>query len=87
MMYKWYYSADTKKSVDMVLVANGIPVFAFELKNQYTGQNVDNAKTQWMYDRDPREDFSVFLCIPYRSLDDNETGRRRHLFFTLQSRI
>ena len=52
---QWYYSADTKKSVDMVLVINGIPVFAFELKNQYTGQNVDNAKTQWMYDRDPRE--------------------------------
>ena len=29
---QWYYSADTKKSVDMVLVLNGIPVFAFELK-------------------------------------------------------
>ena len=52
---QWYYSADSKKSVDMVLVVNGIPVFAFELKNQYTGQNVDNAKRQWMYDRDPRE--------------------------------
>ena len=52
---QWHYSADTNKSVDMVLVLNGIPVFAFELKNQYTGQNVDNAKRQWMYDRDPRE--------------------------------
>lgn len=52
---QWYYSADSKKSVDMVLVLNGIPVFAFELKNQYTGQTVDNAKQQWMYDRDPRE--------------------------------
>ena len=38
-----------------MLAVNGIPVFAFELKNQCTGQNVDNAKTQWMYDRDPRE--------------------------------
>ena len=52
---QWYYSVDTSNSVDMVLVLNGIPVFAFELKNQYTGQNVDNAKRQWMYDRDPRE--------------------------------
>lgn len=52
---QWYYSADCKNSVDMVLVVNGIPVFAFELKNQYTGQTVDNAKRQWMYDRDPRE--------------------------------
>ncbi len=52
---QWFYSADSNKSVDMVLSLNGIPVFAFELKNQYTGQNVDNAKTQWMYDRDSRE--------------------------------
>ena len=52
---QWHYSTDSKKSVDMVLALNGIPVFAFELKNQYTGQTVDNAKRQWMYDRDPRE--------------------------------
>lgn len=52
---QWYYSKDNNNSVDMVIAINGIPVFAFELKNQYTGQNVDNAKRQWMYDRDPRE--------------------------------
>ncbi len=52
---QWFYSAEHHKSVDVVLAVNGIPVFALELKNQYTGQNVDNAKAQWMYDRDPRE--------------------------------
>ena len=52
---QWHYSSDNNKSVDMVLVLNGIPIFAFELKNQYTGQNVDDAKRQWTYDRDPRE--------------------------------
>lgn len=52
---QWFYSAECNKSVDVVLAVNGIPVFAFELKNQYTGQTVDNAKQQWMYDRDPRE--------------------------------
>ncbi|MDD6682501.1 MAG: DEAD/DEAH box helicase family protein [Clostridiales bacterium] len=52
---QWHYSAQNNKSVDMVLAVNGIPVFALELKNQYTGQTVDNAKQQWMYDRDPRE--------------------------------
>ena len=57
---QWLYSADTKKSVDMVLAVNGIPVFAFELKNQYTGQNADDAKRQWMFDRDPRE-----LCFQF----------------------
>ncbi len=52
---QWYYSASCKNSVDMVLVLNGIPLFAFELKNQYTGQTVENAQRQWMYDRDPKE--------------------------------
>ena len=57
---QWHYSAEHNNSVDMVLVFNGIPVFALELKNQYTGQTVDNAKTQWMYDRNPRENCFQF---------------------------
>lgn len=52
---QWYYSSENGNSVDMVIAVNGIPVFAFELKNQYTGQNIENAKRQWMYDRDQRE--------------------------------
>ena len=52
---QWYYSTEHKKSVDMVLSVNGIPIVALELKNQYTGQTISNAKEQWMYDRDPRE--------------------------------
>lgn len=52
---QWHYSADNKNSVDMILTVNGIPVFAFELKNQFTGQSVENAKRQWKTARDPRE--------------------------------
>lgn len=52
---QWHYSADNNKSVDMLLAVNGIPVFAFELKNQFTGQSVENARKQWKTDRDPRE--------------------------------
>lgn len=52
---QWFYSASNHNSVDMVIALNGIPVFAFELKNQYTGQTIDNAMRQWMYDRDNRE--------------------------------
>ena len=52
---QWLFSQEYALSVDMVLAVNGIPVFAWELKNQYTGQTVENAKRQWMYDRDPRE--------------------------------
>ena len=52
---QWYYSEKCKNSVDMVLVLNGIPVFALELKNQLTGQNIDDARKQWKNDRDPNE--------------------------------
>ncbi|MBR4655682.1 MAG: type I restriction endonuclease subunit R [Oscillospiraceae bacterium] len=71
---QWHYSADNNKSVDMVLVLNGIPVVALELKNQYTGQTVDNAKTQWMYDRDPRESCFQFnkRILAYYCVDHTE---------------
>ena len=52
---QWRYSAENNNSVDMLLAVNGIPLFAFELKNQFTGQSVENAKSQWKTDRDPRE--------------------------------
>ena len=52
---QWHYSGQNNNSVDMMLAVNGIPVVAIELKNQLTGQSVDNAKRQWMFDRDPRE--------------------------------
>ena len=39
----------------MMLALNGIPIVAIELKNQLTGQSIDDAKRQWMYNRDPKE--------------------------------
>lgn len=59
---QWFFSADNNKSVDMVLALNGIPLFAFELKNQLTGQDIRNAEHQWCYDRNPRE-----LCFRFNS--------------------
>lgn len=52
---QWHYSEQNNNSVDMMLAINGIPVVAIELKNQLTGQTVDNAKLQWQYNRDQRE--------------------------------
>ncbi len=52
---QWHYSKKNHNSVDMMLAINGIPVVALELKNQLTGQSVDDAKLQWQEDRDPRE--------------------------------
>lgn len=54
------YSPYNKNSIDMVLSINGIPVVALELKNQIKGQSVQNAKIQFMEDRDSRENCFQF---------------------------
>ena len=71
---QWRYSAVNNNSVDMMLAVNGIPVFAFELKNQYTGQDVENSKRQWMYDRDPSEICFQFnkRILGYFAVDQTE---------------
>lgn len=64
------YTAQNKNTIDIVLSLNGIPVVAMELKNQLTGQSVNNAKRQFMYDRDDKEfcfrfnnRFLVYFCV------------------------
>lgn len=52
---QWHYSKHDRKSVDMMLAINGIPIVAIELKNQLTGQSVEDGIRQWQYDRDYRE--------------------------------
>ena len=54
------YSTLNHNTIDMVLSVNGIPVVALELKNQLTGQNVENSRQQWMNDRDSREELFQF---------------------------
>lgn len=49
------YSKFNNKTIDMVLSLNGIPIVAIELKNQITGQNIENSKKQWCEDREPKE--------------------------------
>ena len=50
-----HYSTKDESSIDMVLSLNGLPVATIELKNPFTGQNVDNARRQYKYDRDAHE--------------------------------
>lgn len=50
-----YFSANDKKSLDMVLFLNGLPVITMELKNPLSGQTVEDAKHQYKTDRDPKE--------------------------------
>ena len=47
-------------SVDLVLSVNGLPVATLELKNPLSGQNVEDAKRQYQFDRDPREPLFKF---------------------------
>lgn len=50
------YSMDaTRLALDICLFINGLPVITFELKNQLTKQDVDDAVKQYKTDRDPRE--------------------------------
>ncbi len=50
-----HYSTKDESSIDMLLSLNGLPVATIELKNPFTGQDVDDAKRQYKYDRDERE--------------------------------
>lgn len=50
-----YYSEAHTKSLDMVLFVNGLPFVTVELKNEMSGQTVEDAKAQYKQHRDPRE--------------------------------
>jgi type I restriction enzyme R subunit len=56
VMRQVYFSSNDKKSLDMMIFINGIPVISFELKNELTKQNVQHAIKQYKYDRDPNEE-------------------------------
>lgn len=49
------YSLKNKNTIDLLLSLNGLPVATVELKNQFTGQDAENAKWQYVRDRDPNE--------------------------------
>ncbi len=49
------YSDRTTDRLDLTLFVNGIPIATAELKNPLTGQDAEDAKTQYRKDRDPKE--------------------------------
>ncbi|WP_346663618.1 type I restriction endonuclease subunit R [uncultured Merdimonas sp.] len=66
------YSMDaTYLALDICLFINGLPVITFELKNQLTKQDVDDAVEQYKTDRDPRELLFQFKrCMVHFAVDD-----------------
>ena len=67
-----YYSQKNKKSVDLVLSLNGLPVATLELKNRFTGQSATNAKKQYATTRDNKEMLFAFKkrALVHFAVDD-----------------
>lgn len=51
---QFHFAETGNQTIDMVLDVNGIPLVGIGLKDQFTGQDVENAMRQWREDRDPR---------------------------------
>lgn len=61
---------EKQKSLDLVLFLNGLPLFTAELKNDFTGQTVEDAMRQYIYQRDPTELLlSYGRCLVHFAVD------------------
>ncbi len=85
---QFYYSNQNRNSIDMVLSLNGIPIIALELKNQLTGQTVDNGKSQFIENRNPREKcfnfnhrFLVYFALDHYDVEMTTELKGRDTFF------
>jgi type I restriction enzyme R subunit len=70
IMRQVHFSTKTpEQSADMAILLNGLPIVSIELKNHFTGQNVQHAIAQYRR-RDPREVFFA-RCLVHFALDDD----------------
>ena len=75
-----HYSERNNNSLDLVLFLNGLPIFTAELKNPFTGQNVQNAIQQYRLDRDPREPLLAYgRCLVHFAVDPDLVYTATHL--------
>lgn len=66
-----YSNDSTRLALDICVFINGLPVITFELKNQFTKQNVEDAVQQYKNDRAPRELLFQFKrCMVHFAVDD-----------------
>ena len=70
VMRQVHYSTKNENSLDLVLFLNGIPIFTAEIKNPLTGQEVEDAISQYKTDRDPREPLLAYgRCLAHFAVD------------------
>jgi type I restriction enzyme R subunit len=80
VMRQVYFSPNDKKSLDIMIFINGIPVISFELKNELTKQNVQHAIKQYKEDRDPNEElFRLGRLMVNFAVDTEEIWMCTHL--------
>ena len=71
-----HYSTHNNNSIDIVIFINGIPVLTIELKNQLTGQNIDNSDKQYRFDRNPKGEplLQFQRCVCHLSVDNDKVN-------------
>lgn len=80
VMRQVYFSPNNKKSLDLMIFINGIPIISFELKNELTKQNVSHAIKQYKEDRDPNEElFRLARLMVNFAVDTEEVWMCTHL--------
>lgn len=68
-----YSNNETKLALDLCVFINGLPVITFELKNNLTKQNYEDAIQQYRRDRDRRElIFQFGRCMVHFAVDDQQ---------------
>ena len=68
-----YSTDEIRRSLDLCLFINGLPIATFELKNSLTKQTVADAVEQYRRDRSPREQLFEFgRCVVHFAVDDSE---------------
>lgn len=68
------YESDSTKTLDLGLFVNGIPVATAELKNQLTGQSIEDAKRQYREDRDSRNTLLARRAVVHFAVDTEQVA-------------
>lgn len=71
-----HYSPHNNNSIDVVIFINGIPILTIELKNQLTGQTVENSDYQYRFDRNPKGEplLQFQRCLCHFSVDNDKVN-------------
>ncbi len=65
-------SKGAKRPVDLACFVNGLPVATAELKNPFTGQDVNDAVVQYRLDRDPKVPLFARRTLVHFAVDPDE---------------